>query len=217
MTGGMRRVPIVPTIVVLLAALLMVRLGFWQLQRLHEKEALLGAYAANVALPPVALPALSPVDDRALFRRVGAACLEPVGWQVQSGGAVGGRPGWRHIALCRTGVEGPGFAVDVGVSRSDMPPAWGGGAVRGRLTWLPDHSSLLGRMIGPAPAHTPMIVAEVPAPGLAPSAPPDPAGIPNNHLAYAVQWFLFALVAIVIYAIALLRRRAPVAPPGGDR
>jgi len=30
--------------------------------------------------------------------------------------------------------------------------------------------------------------------------------VPNNHLAYAVQWFLFALVAGVIYVIALRRR-----------
>jgi surfeit locus 1 family protein len=30
--------------------------------------------------------------------------------------------------------------------------------------------------------------------------------VPNNHLAYAVQWFLFAGVAAVIYALALRRR-----------
>ena len=30
--------------------------------------------------------------------------------------------------------------------------------------------------------------------------------MPNNHLAYAVQWFLFALTALVIYAIALRKR-----------
>jgi surfeit locus 1 family protein len=27
--------------------------------------------------------------------------------------------------------------------------------------------------------------------------------VPNNHLAYAVQWFLFAAVASVIYVLAL--------------
>ena len=35
--------------------------------------------------------------------------------------------------------------------------------------------------------------------------------VPNNHLAYGVQWFLFAAVAAIIYAVAVLRRRAPVA------
>jgi cytochrome oxidase assembly protein ShyY1 len=39
------------------------------------------------------------------------------------------------------------------------------------------------------------------------------ADIPNNHLAYAVQWFVFAGVAAAIYAILLWRRRsAPPAP-----
>jgi surfeit locus 1 family protein len=39
-------------------------------------------------------------------------------------------------------------------------------------------------------------------------ARPDPRDIPNNHLAYAVQWFLFATVAAVIYALALAKRLA---------
>jgi surfeit locus 1 family protein len=52
-----------------------------------------------------------------------------------------------------------------------------------------------------------MLVADVPAPGLAASTPPDPAAIPNNHLAYAVQWFVFAGVALLIYGLALRRRR----------
>ena len=212
-----RRLPIVPTIIVILAVLLMVRLGVWQLHRLHEKTALLARYHANEHLPPVALPALLPATDAGLFRRASAWCLQPTGWQAEAGEDTAGRPGWRHIALCRTGAEGPGFAVDVGTSASDRAPAWTGGAVRGRLTWLPDHGSLLGRMLGPPPARTPLIVAETAAPGLAASRTPDPANVPNNHLAYAVQWFLFAAVAVIVYAVALWRRRRPVAPPGPDR
>ena len=51
-----------------------------------------------------------------------------------------------------------------------------------------------------------LLVAATPAAGLSPNAPPSIESIPNNHLAYAVQWFLFAGVAAVIYAIALRRR-----------
>ena len=40
----LRRLPIVPTIVVLIAVGIMVRLGFWQLDRLHQKEELLTRY-----------------------------------------------------------------------------------------------------------------------------------------------------------------------------
>ena len=48
--------------------------------------------------------------------------------------------------------------------------------------------------------------AASPGPGLAASAPPSPDIIPNNHLSYAVQWFLFAGIALVIYTIALRQR-----------
>ena len=38
------------------------------------------------------------------------------------------------------------------------------------------------------------------------SKPPSPDSIPNNHLSYAVQWFLFAGIAALIYALALRKK-----------
>ena len=60
-----------------------------------------------------------------------------------------------------------------------------------------------------------MIVSDAAAPGLKPTAQPNPADIPNNHLSYAVQWFLFAAVALIIYGVALWQRARKVAltPP----
>lgn len=55
-------------------------------------------------------------------------------------------------------------------------------------------------------APGPRLVADPAAAGLVPLAKPDPRDLPNNHLSYAVQWFLFALTALVIYALALRRR-----------
>jgi len=86
-----RRVPIVPTIIVLLAALLMVRLGVWQIHRLHEKEALLARYSANQGKPPLPLAALFPVDDSALYRRTSAFCLNVAVWRTGAGRAPRGR------------------------------------------------------------------------------------------------------------------------------
>ena len=37
---------------------------------------------------------------------------------------------------------------------------------------------------------------------------PDIGLVPNNHLAYAGQWFFFAAVAALIYLVALRRRLA---------
>ena len=53
------------------------------------------------------------------------------------------------------------------------------------------------------------MIADPPLAGLEANARPDPASIPNNHLSYAIQWFLFALTALVIYAIALRKRLRP--------
>jgi surfeit locus 1 family protein len=212
---GRRRIPIFATIVVLIAVAAMIALGAWQLGRRAEKAALLARYGANAASPPLPLVALFPVGDADLFRRTGAMCLSVAGWDSKAGRDARGRSGWRHVASCRTGAEGPGFAADLGVSQSADAPRWTGGMVQGRLTWASDGSSLIGRLFGGTPARMPMIVAEAPAPGLVPSAQPDPADVPDNHLAYAVQWFLFAAVALAIYAVALWRRARQVAP--GDR
>ena len=51
-----------------------------------------------------------------------------------------------------------------------------------------------------------MLVADPPLGGLDANPRADISAVPNNHLAYAVQWFLFAAIALGIYAIALRRR-----------
>lgn len=210
-----RTIPVVPTVIVLLAAALMVRLGIWQLHRLHEKESLLAHYAANQVKPPLPLVALFPVGDDALYRQTSANCLGVVSWKAEAGRAADGNPGWRHIAACRTGAEGPGVLVDMGISADAAAPAWKGGPVRGRLTWASSSQPLIARLFATPPAPTPLIVSDTPAAGLRPTAQPNPADIPNNHLSYAVQWFLFAAVALIIYGVALWQRARKVAltPP----
>jgi cytochrome oxidase assembly protein ShyY1 len=51
-----------------------------------------------------------------------------------------------------------------------------------------------------------LIVLDRPVSGLEPSVAPSIAEIPNNHRAYAAQWFLFAATALIIYVLALRRR-----------
>jgi hypothetical protein len=201
----MKRFPVLATILVGLAIVAMVVLGFWQLQRKAEKEALLAQLAANRSLEPIAFPRV-PVGDTLLFRSASAFCLQPMSYTVEGGRNAAGAPGWRQIARCRTGAEGPGFAVQIGVSRTvDAKPDWKGGDVSGYITHAPDHEPLIVSIFSRAP-KTLMLVADKPAPGLDANPRPDLSSVPNNHLAYAVQWFLFAAVAAIIYALALRRR-----------
>lgn len=190
--------PVLPTLLVALTVAAMVALGIWQIGRLHEKEALLADYAAASGKPEVGFPRI-PTDRTLLFRRSEAFCLQPVNWRASAGRNLAGMPGWRHVADCRTGAEGPGIAIDMGWSeKADAPVGWKGGEVHGVIG--PDHGAQV------------LLVSDEPAPGLQASAPPSLDEIPNNHLAYAVQWFLFAGVAAVIYVLALRRRRPPAAP-----
>lgn len=190
-----------PTIVVAVAVAAMIALGLWQLlERRPQKEAFLAQLAANPSRPPVAFPRVP--DETLLFRRSGIVCLEPVAITRAGAGAAG----FRLIAQCRTGAEGPGVRVQIGTTRDPKGSAdWRGGEVRGWIAHAPDARPLIAKIGGGAPAEL-MLVADRPAPGLQANAPPDVASVPNNHLAYAVQWFLFAAVAAIIYAVAVWRR-----------
>jgi surfeit locus 1 family protein len=190
----MRRVPLLPTALVAIAVALMIGLGIWQLHRLHWKETLLARYAAATGKPAVTFPRI-PNDQSMLFRRSEAFCLQPVGWRASAGRNRAGEPGWRHVADCRTGAEGPGIAIDMGWSRQSTDPQWKGGAVAGT--------------IGPDRGGQILLVSDEAAPGLEPSARPSLDDIPNNHLAYAVQWFIFAGLAVIIYGLLLRRRGRP--------
>lgn len=198
-----RRVPVVATLVVLIAAAAMVGLGLWQLQRREAKHALLASFTRNTALPERQL--VVPTPDTALFSRVTATCTAPTAPTRSAGRSDGGMSGYRFLVTCREG-----FIVDLGVAGDPrLTPAWPGGFVRGILTRAPDSTSFIERLFGARPHPAPMIVpAAALAPGLSPSRAPDPASVPDNHLAYAVQWFAFAAIALVIYAFALRRRQS---------
>lgn len=208
--ASVRRWPLVPTILVLAAAAIMVALGVWQLQRKSEKEALIALYERNRAMSStVAYPELPPVPDTMLYRKSSVVCLEPVRWLQRSGTDRSGKSGIRMVADCRTGAEGPGVLVDVGIADDFTPPDWPGGTVQGTIVPGPEQPSVIARLFGSAVPARAMLVADAPVGGLRPSAVPSAAAVPNNHLAYAVQWFLFAAAALTIYTLAVRRRLRP--------
>ena len=188
-----RAVPILPTLVVLAAVAVMVRMGFWQLDRLHQKEALLARYAAAAGqdFGPVGNV---PEGPEWLYRHVTVRCDKVEGWQKMAGTNARGESGIAHVATCKTsnGDDVKHADVVIGWSRDLHDVSWAGGMVSGTLS--------------PGRNNTARLTADPPLAGLEANARPDPADIPNNHLSYAIQWFLFALTALVIYAIALRKR-----------
>jgi len=177
------RVPIIPTIFVAAAVATMIALGIWQLGRRAEKEALIARYeAAAGSDAPVAFPLTGEGED-VLFRRSQIDCASVTAIEPVSGTSAKGQKGWVQRATFASGVS-----VDLGYTRDIARPDFAGGIITG--------------VIAPGPR----LVADPPVAGLQPMAKPDPGDLPNNHLAYAGQWFFFALTALVIYVLALRRR-----------
>jgi cytochrome oxidase assembly protein ShyY1 len=189
-----RKLPLIPTLIVAAAIAAMIALGFWQIRRAHEKETLLARYRTAQDLPPITFPT-SPIgsDRLPLFRHATGLCLQIVAKTATAGTNRAGEPGYSQIVDCSTGAEGPGMSVEVGWSRNPNAAVnWRGGPVSGIIA--PDRRTRMRLVAATAP------------PGLAPSAPPAIDQIPNNHRSYAVQWFLFALIALVIYILAVRKR-----------
>jgi surfeit locus 1 family protein len=178
-----RRWPLIPTVFVLAAVATMIALGVWQLGRMGEKAELLARYeAATGESGEVAFPA-SGEGAQVWFRRSRVMCDAPVRIEAVAGTSARGAKGWVSRATCANGA-----LVDIGFTRNLATPDWTGGAVSG--------------VIAPGPR----LVADPPVAGLEPMARPDPGDLPNNHLAYAGQWFFFAITALIIYVLALRRR-----------
>ena len=204
---NLRRLPLIPTLLVAAAVATMIGLGIWQIARAGEKRELIALYRANLVRPAMAFPTIGPVPREAMFRKSSVTCIEVVGWRTEGGRAANGPSGNRYIAECRTGAEGPGALIDLGVSQDPgIKPRWAGGVASGMITTEPDHSSMIARLFGRGTILAPMLVSDRPAEGLRASAPPSPDTVPNNHRAYAVQWFLFAAIALIIYVLALRAR-----------
>ncbi|GAA0474236.1 hypothetical protein GCM10009096_14630 [Parasphingorhabdus litoris] len=189
----MKRLPIVVTLIVLAAVATMIALGVWQLQRAEWKNSLLATYEAAGDQPAISYPSVPTTDNLLYFRRSSVNCLEILSWRSVSGRNANDQSGWAHIAHCRTsGAEGPGAQVVAGWSRSPENPEWSGGTVNG--------------IIAPDSQHVLRLVASEPVAGLQKSQEPSTDDVPNNHMAYAVQWFLFAGIALIIYFLALRGR-----------
>ncbi len=189
-----RRIPIFPTLIVLIAVGIMIQLGFWQLDRRAWKEALIARYDVAVEMSSeVPWPTDRAGIDAALFRRSSLDCVATGNPSAISGRNDKDEAGWAHLIGC-TQSDGSNVDVVLGWSLDPKPSSWSGGKVIG--------------LIAPGGKQGARLLASPPLAGLEPNAMPDPGSLPNNHLSYAVQWFLFAGAALLIYGLALRKRLA---------
>jgi len=221
----------------LLVAATCVRLGFWQLDRLSQRRAFneqvqLGMDAPAAPVAQLVDGAAHP--DELTFRRVEAAGTYDANHEViLYGRTLDGRPG-NHVLTPLVLEDGRAILVDRGwvPSEVDAAPVRGDAeaprqvvTVRGVLL-RSDGDASAGPGEGLATTVREVDVAlldrQIPAdllPGVylllrdqEPTAPlPVPAALPEltegPHLGYALQWFGFALVAVIGYGLLARRER----------
>lgn len=213
-----------PILFGLIGTAVLVWLGTWQMQRLDWKQGVLAQMEAELTATPVAVPAdPDPVRDAWLpVQASGRIGTEEI--LVQSSlKSVG--PGFRVIAPFD--MDGRRILVDRGFIRLTdrdraRPPV--DATLLGNLHWPddidsftpdPDGRLFFGRDVALMAAElgtepTLLVVRRTDeAPLVVTPLPVTTSGIPNNHLQYAVTWFLMAIVwaGMTAYFVAQGRRK----------
>ena len=206
-----RRIPIIPTLITAIGVMILCGLSVWQWNRREWKHDLIARLEAAPRLPPV-----SPAEFRAAmagdisvqYRRAEIGChagsKRP--YDLRPGSSAGGTPGFFVLVSCRPNDRPPDIVAVAGWTRR---------ADAASLTLDLDHE-LSGIVIenpyGKAPDRPRFML--IPDSAIAPlerPRQPSAADLPDNHLAYAGQWFGLAIALAAIYGL-WLRRRGMVAP-----
>jgi surfeit locus 1 family protein len=209
------------------------RLGIWQVHRLEERRAANAAAMAARSAPPVVLNRQTPLDSTLVNRRVRATGrYDHTNDIVLRGKQYRGVPGVELVSplllegervavLVNRGFVPTPDAVTVepdslrepGQARVEgiaLPIASGGGSPlqRGdRTTWTRlDQEALRGRL--PYPIY-PVYVRQIPDTALPPFPRrlEPPALDDGSHLSYAIQWFAFAVMAVVFGGVIVSQKR----------
>jgi surfeit locus 1 family protein len=216
---------IFPFLLGLVGAVILVSLGTWQLQRLTWKAGIIAEIEARIGAAPVAVPANpDPVRDRFLPVTATGTITDAELDVLVSVKNVG--PGYRIISAFET-EDGRRILLDRGfvadARKSDPRPAVEA-TVTGNLHWPEEVDSFtpapdlrrniwfardVPSMADALETEPVMIILRdttEPDPAVTP-LPVDSAGIPNDHLEYAITWFGLAIVWVGMTAFLLWRIR----------
>ncbi len=227
--GGRWRRLFIPAVMTAAMLALACGLGFWQLQRLAWKTALLANIDRAEALPAISLPAVAAPADPSVFAKVRMEGHWLADRYALYGADVADTPsGPKMGARLIMALQRDGGALPVLVDRGWVPTERAGGmavsgdrvSVEGYVR-LPDRAGLFVPSDDPAQHRfyrlDPATIG--PSLGLAKAAPfvlvalgPATAGVypmpaqrlprpPNDHLSYAITWFSLGLVLVVIFLI----------------
>lgn len=218
--------PLVPTLMTLVALAVLLGLGIWQLQRLHWKSEIIATIAAQMALPASPLP---------------TGDINPEAWRYRKAQAEGRFHHDKEIHLYAASDKGkPGYLIITPLERPDgsfvmfnrgwvpmdnrMPETRPAGQIEGLVTlsgivrkpWLQNtfvadnepqaNIWFYGDLDGMAKFreivhYAPIFLEadETPNPGGLPIGGQSRVKISNDHLNYALTWFSLAVALLIVY------------------
>lgn len=217
-----------PTLITVPAVLVLLGLGTWQVERRAWKLDVIERIETRMGAMPVALPAGDVPADDWEYRRVsltGTFLHEKSLYIVANSGV--GRPGWHVVTpLARADGAGP-VLVNRGWVPQEMkdPATRAAGTAAGPVTvtgvvrkpwhqgwFVPDNDTAknvwffadtdaMWRQVGlTGPALT-VEADDTPNVGGWPRGGQTRVNVPNNHLEYAITWYSFAVLLVIIYLV----------------
>lgn len=217
-----------PTLITIPAILVLLGLGTWQVDRRAWKLDVIERIDTRMAAAPVALPAAGVAVDDWEYRRVtvSGALLHERSFYIVANSGVG-RPGW-HVVTPLARADGAGHVlVNRGFVAQELkePATRAAGNPSGPVTvtgvvrkpwqqgwFVPDNDPVknvwfyadAAAMWRHAGLTGPLLLVEAdatPNPGDWPRGGQTRVSVPNNHLEYAVTWYSFALLLLIIYFV----------------
>ena len=227
---GRLRLTFWPTIFLVPALAILTGLGVWQLQRLEQKSELIARIEAGLAAEPALLPAQVPDPDAWDYRRVlvegvflhdrelfltgrtyrgqpGLHVVTPLR-HADSGSedaVILVNRGWIPLAARDRAGRADGLPTDAvtvsGIARRPPERGWmqpDNEPDANLWFWVDVAAMAEAAAVGPVPE----LILEADAAGDAlPIGGQTRFDIPNNHLQYAITWFAFAVILLVIYVL----------------
>ena len=219
-----------------LAALaILIALGVWQLERREWKHALLARIEQSRAEPPqdmVGILTASGIETDYAHVEVDGTIKPDKAIHLFAPEGQGGAD-YRVIAPLDYG-SGRFILVDLGtiteaekaalktpvpeaatglvhmegILRPSEPPGWFTAApdLKGNR-WYSRDVPAIAAALGLGPVHLYVLQSESPNQGGLPRPVVFHPDLPDNHLAYAITWFSFALILLVVYVLFHLKRR----------
>jgi surfeit locus 1 family protein len=188
-----------------------VRLGIWQLDRLHQRRARNLAAESRLALPPLEVRRDTPADSARQRRVTAHGVYDFAAEQSWPGRSFEGTPGVALITPLRL-ADGAVVLVDRGWVPS--PDAF---HVDHSRYHEPDTATVHGIALIPPRGRGDVdvrgflpFVIQLGGPDPATRLPrrwPAPAFDDGPHLSYAIQWFSFAVIALVGAAVLIRKDR----------